>query len=104
MSEPGAPPEQRFGDYYRAIYARGLAGERPSLPVSWAELERRAEEAMEPRVASYVYAGAGTGDTMRANLEAFRRWRIVPRMLREVSARGLATTILRTELPAPVLL
>src|SRR2546430_3670540 len=35
----------------------------------------------------YVWGGAGTGDTMRANLEAFRRWRIVPRMLRDVSER-----------------
>src|SRR5438445_642398 len=104
MSEPGAPPEQRFGDYYRAIYARGLSGERPSLPVSWAELERRAEEAMESRTASYVYAGAGSGDTMRANLEAFRRWRIVPRMLRDVSEVNLATTILGIAASAPVLL
>ena len=96
--------EQRFGDYYREIYARGLAGETPSLPVAWAELERAAESAMEPRAASYVYAGAGSGDTMRANLEAFRRWRIVPRMLRDVSEVKLSTTILGTAAAAPVLL
>lgn len=104
MSEPSAPPEQRFGDYYREIYARGLAGETPSVPVEWTELERSAEEAMEPRAASYVYAAAGSGDTMRANLEAFRRWRIVPRMLRDVSDVTLATTILGTAASAPVLL
>ena len=96
--------EQRFGDYYREIYARGLAGETPSLPVAWADLERAAESAMEPRAASYVYAGAGSGDTMRANLEAFRRWRIVPRMLRDVSEVKLSTTILGTAAAAPVLL
>ena len=96
--------EQRFGDYYREIYARGLAGETPSLPVAWADLERAAESAMEPRAASYVYAGAGSGDTMRANLEAFRRWRIVPRMLRDVSEVTLSTTILGTPAAAPVLL
>jgi len=96
--------EQRFGDYYREIYARGLAGETPSLPVAWAELERAAESAMEPRAAGYVYAGAGSGDTMRANLEAFRRWRIVPRMLRDVSEVKLSTTILGTAAAAPVLL
>jgi lactate 2-monooxygenase len=103
MSEPGAP-RQSFGDYYREIYARGLGGEQPVLPISWAELERAAEEAMEPKAASYVFAGAGSGDTMRANLEAFRRWRIVPRMLRDVSEPRLATAVLGTELPAPVLL
>jgi lactate 2-monooxygenase len=103
MSGPSAP-EQRFSDYYREIYARGLTGVKPALPVSWAELERRAEDAMEPRAASYVYAGAGNGETMRANREAFHRWRIVPRMLRDVSTVRLATTVLGAEVPAPVLL
>ena len=45
---------------------------------------------------------AGTEDTMRANEEAFRRWRIVPRMLRDVSARDLSTTVLGTDCPAPL--
>jgi isopentenyl diphosphate isomerase/L-lactate dehydrogenase-like FMN-dependent dehydrogenase len=103
MIEPGQP-QPPFGDYYREIYGRGLAGETPEIPVEWSELERRAEEALEPRAAAYVWAGAGTGDTMRANLEAFRRWRIVPRMLRDVAQRSLATTLLGTEMPAPVLL
>ncbi len=93
-----------FSDYYREIYARGLAGEQPELPISWAELERRAADAMEPRAAAYVGAGAGTEDTMRENLDAFRRWRIVPRMARDVAARDLGVTVLGTELPAPVLL
>ncbi len=91
-------------DYYREIYARGMMGERPALPISWSELERRATEAMEPRAAAYVHAGAGTEDTMRENLDAFRRWRIVPRMLRDVASRDLSTSILDTEIPAPVLL
>src|SRR3954447_1829635 len=41
---------------------------------------------------------------MRANLEAFRRWRIVPRMLRDVSERDLSTEVLGTPMPAPVAL
>jgi isopentenyl diphosphate isomerase/L-lactate dehydrogenase-like FMN-dependent dehydrogenase len=41
---------------------------------------------------------------MRANLAAFARWEIVPRMLRDVSSRDLSTSILGTALPAPVLL
>jgi len=93
-----------YADFYREIYARGLGGERPSIPVSVAELESAAREAMEPRAAAYVYAGAGTEDTMRANREAFRRWRIAPRMLRDVSERDLTTTVCGTEMPAPVLL
>jgi len=93
-----------FGDYYRGIYARGLAGETPSIPVDWAELEARAEAAMEPRAAGYVFAGAGTGATMRANRAAFERVRIVPRMLRDVSERDLSVELFGRRLPAPVAL
>jgi lactate 2-monooxygenase len=91
-------------DYYREIYARGLGGEAPVIPVAVAELERAAMEAMDPRAANYVGAGAGSEETIRANREAFRRRQIVPRMLRDVSARDLSTTVLDTEMPAPLLL
>jgi lactate 2-monooxygenase len=91
-------------DYYREIYMRGLAGEVPAVPVAIGELERRALEAMEPKAANYVGAGAGSEDTIRANVEAFRRHRIVPRMLRDVAARDLATTVLGTAMPAPLML
>src|SRR4051812_11297058 len=102
MSGAPRPP---FGDYYREIYARGtLANELPTLPVSWSALERAAEEALEPGAAAYVYGGAGGEDTMRANLEAFRRWRIVPRFMSAVGGRDLATEVLETAMPAPVML
>jgi lactate 2-monooxygenase len=91
-------------DYYREIYARGLGGEAPTLPVAIAELERRAAEEMDPKAASYVFAGAGSEDTMDANRAAFARHRLVPRMLRDVGERDLSTTLLGTEMPAPLLL
>ncbi len=93
-----------FADHYREIYARGLGGEQPAIPVAVEELERRAEAAMEERAANYVFAGAGRGATMDANRAAFERRRIVPRMLRDVSARDLSTALLGSELPAPLLL
>jgi lactate 2-monooxygenase len=104
MSELGVPPPEHFGDWQYGLYLRGLAGETPEHPTGLDELERRAAEALEPAPRGYVWGGAGTGDTMRANLEAFRRWRIVPRVLRDVSRRALETTVLGTEMPAPVLL
>jgi len=93
-----------FADYYREIYLRGLGGETPSIPVSVAELERRAAAAMDERAANYVFAGAGSEGTIDANRAAFDRRRIVPRMLRDVAARDLSTTVLGTEMPAPLLL
>ena len=70
----------------------------------WRELEAAATAAMTPEAADYVAGGAGGEETMRANREAFDRWRIVPRMLRDVATRDLSTTVLGTALPAPVLL
>ena len=93
-----------FSDFYRAIYARGLAGERPALPIASSELEQQAEAACTPEAADYIFAGAGTHDTIAENLAAFRRWRIVPRMLRDVARRELQTTVCGTHMPAPVML
>jgi lactate 2-monooxygenase len=93
-----------FADYYREIYARGLAGESPSIPVSVEELESRAEETMDERAANYVFAGAGAEKTIDANREAFDRRRIVPRMLRDIAERDFSTELLGTALPAPLLL
>lgn len=93
-----------FADYYRQIYALGLGGETPSIPVAVAELERMAREAMDERAANYVFAGAGSEGTMDANRAAFERRRIVPRMLRDVADRDLSTNLLGTDMPAPLLL
>src|SRR5215207_5299470 len=99
-----APPPQHHGDWQYGIYLAGIAGERPAHPVGWDELERAAAEALEDAPRGYVWGGAGTGATMRANLEAFARRRIVPRMLRDVAERDLSTTVLGAAMPAPVLL
>src|SRR5438270_3267863 len=105
MSDAETELEQRvFANFQYEIYARGLADERPSVPVSAAALQERARERMSPPAYGYVAGGAGAERTMQANLEAFERWKIVPRMLRDVAVRDLSTTVLGTELPAPVML
>ena len=97
-----APP---FAGYQAEIFLAGMGGSKPEHPVSVAELERVVEETLEDeRATAFVFGGAGREDTMRANLDAFARWRIVPRLLRDVSQRDLSVTVLGTEMPAPVLL
>jgi len=98
-----AEPEL-LAEYQSRILFEGLAGRLPALPLTYDALEREAERRLERGAYGYVAGGAGAEDTMRANREAFRRWRIVPRMLRDVSHRDLATTVLGTAMPAPVLL
>ena len=86
------------------IYQLGLAGKKLSVPIPLSQLEKKAAEVLSPQAYDYV-AGSASGErTARANLAAFDRWRIVPRMLRDVSQRDLAVELLDLTLPAPVLL
>jgi isopentenyl diphosphate isomerase/L-lactate dehydrogenase-like FMN-dependent dehydrogenase len=86
------------------IYLAGLEGKKPPQPLAVEELEDQARSVLPPEAYIYVAGGAGGEDTVRANREAFRRWRIVPRMLRDVSRRDLGVELLGRSLPAPVLL
>jgi isopentenyl diphosphate isomerase/L-lactate dehydrogenase-like FMN-dependent dehydrogenase len=86
------------------IYQLGLAGQKLPVPVPVAALQEKAKEILDARAFDYVAGGAGGELTMRANREAFYRWRIVPRMLRNVSARDLGVELLGAKLPAPVIL
>jgi len=102
----GAPDLQApaFADFQNEIYARGLADETPKLPLGFSGLEERARELLSAEAFDYVAGGAGAERTMRANLLAFERWKIVPRMLRDVSVRDLSSSLLGTALSAPLML
>ncbi|MHA7125616.1 alpha-hydroxy-acid oxidizing protein [Janibacter indicus] len=97
--QPG--PGRRRQD---AIYRPGALGIAPTVPTRSDELETRALAAMSRRAGAYIAGGAGGGATMRANREAFDRWRVVPRMLHATTTRDLSTTLLGTDLTAPLLL
>jgi lactate 2-monooxygenase len=86
------------------IYQLGLAGKKISVPIPLAQLEKKAAEVLPAQAFDYIAGGASGERTMRANLAAFERWRIVPRMLRDVSRRDLSIELLGHTLPAPVLL
>jgi isopentenyl diphosphate isomerase/L-lactate dehydrogenase-like FMN-dependent dehydrogenase len=101
--QPAAPPSigvQRQME----VYLAGVQGKKPVQPFAAEELEQQARELLPPQVYVYVAGGAGGDDTVRANRDAFRRWRIVPRMLRDVSRRDTGVELLGRRLPAPVLL
>ncbi|MGH3799187.1 MAG: lactate 2-monooxygenase [Pseudonocardiaceae bacterium] len=92
-----------FSDFQSEIYLRGLAGERPDLPMTADGLEAAARGVLSAEAFGYVAGGASTERTVAANREAFARWRIVPRMLRGVIERDLSTTVLGTPMRAPIL-
>ena len=87
-----------------AVYAGGVSGRRPRVPVGRERLEEAARGVMSEEAYAYVATGAGAERAMAANREAFDRWRIVPRVLRDASERRLETQLFGRTLPAPVLL
>jgi lactate 2-monooxygenase len=80
-----------------------VSGESP-WPITPEEWETRAAEVLEPGPFDYIAGGAGSEATMRANLEAFERRRLRPRMLTGNSERDISVEVLGTSSPAPFLL
>jgi lactate 2-monooxygenase len=91
-----------FGDFQFEIYLQGLSGVVPSLPMAFAELEAKASAAMSPSVWSYVAGGAGEERTQRANVTAFDRWGLIPRMFVGADQRDLSVEMFGMTLPSPV--
>jgi FMN-dependent dehydrogenase len=99
--EPNMPTPQ-YGDYQSEIYADGLQGKLPRFPLDYPSLERAAIEVLPSWVYSYVGYGAGDGGTQRANIEAFSRYGIVPRMLVSATERDLSVSLFDMHLPSPL--
>ncbi|HEU4455421.1 MAG TPA: alpha-hydroxy-acid oxidizing protein, partial [Longimicrobium sp.] len=85
------------------VYVAGVSGQKPLIPVDVRALEEDARRAMSPEAYAYVAGGAGNESTLRDNRAAFERWRIVPRMLRDVSERDVSVELFGRTLPAPLL-
>lgn len=101
MTDEGSPP---YGPLrLMEVYTQGmLVGQPPTLPPRYEDLEARAKEVMDPEAYAYVAGSAGAERTDRANRTAFERWRIVPRMLRDVDDRDLSVELFGETYPAPV--
>ena len=88
----------------QAIYLAGVAGRKPRVPTLHPTLEARAREAMSPAAFAYVEGGAGEQSTVVANRRDWDAWRIVPRMLRDVSARDTSVELLGRKHETPFML
>lgn len=93
-----------YGDWQLGTYLAGLEGTRPEIPMHFAELARRAEEEMAPEIWSYVAGGAGDEHTQDANVRAFRRYGLMPRMLVGAAERDLSVEVFGQRWPHPLML
>src|SRR5579859_2086925 len=86
------------------IYLDGLAGKKTIVPIHPIALEHKACRSMSKAAFAYIAGGAGTESTMEANQRAFDRWRIVPRMMVDVSHCDMGIELFGQKLSSPLLL
>ncbi|WP_238384237.1 alpha-hydroxy-acid oxidizing protein [Teichococcus vastitatis] len=86
------------------IFTSGFGGRRPLVPCAPEALEHAAQASMTRRAWAYIAGGAGLERTAAANRAAFDHYRILQRMLRDVSERKLAVELFGRIMPLPVLL
>jgi isopentenyl diphosphate isomerase/L-lactate dehydrogenase-like FMN-dependent dehydrogenase len=96
-------PEMSFpiGPATQAGIYGGSADDLPLDPDQW---ESRAAALLKPGPFDYIAGGAGGESTMRANRDAFARWRLRPAMLAGNQQRDLRVSVLGTASPTPFLL
>ena len=88
----------------KEIYLNGFAGKRSPVPVDWHLLEEKARQHMTPEAFAYIAGGAGLESTIASNHSAFSNYKIVPRMLRNVSERDMTIELFGQKIPTPLLL
>lgn len=72
--------------------------------VSLQELEALAERRLGRAAFDYFAGGSADEQTLRDNRAAFDRWRIEPRVLRDLDHPSIGTTVLGTPMAMPVLI
>jgi len=98
-----AAPESRGRTVQSRIYRAGVFGHRPVVPVEPAALEAAARRRTSRTAWAYVAGSAGQQRTARANVAAFDRYRLVPRVLVDVEARDTSVELFGRRIPAPLL-
>lgn len=86
------------------IYSEAAQGRLPAFPVSFVDLEEKARAVIDPHAWGYIEPGAGSGDTLDSNQEAFLDWEIVPRVMSDVSSCRLDVRLFGAALKSPILL
>jgi lactate 2-monooxygenase len=85
------------------IYRAGKRIDPGFIPLAVEDLERKARSLLSAEAYDWIAGSAGGGATARANLAAFERWGIVPRMLCDVSNRDFGVSLFGDRLPVPLL-
>ncbi|KAI8986151.1 FMN-dependent alpha-hydroxy acid dehydrogenase [Trametes punicea] len=94
----------RWSGYMRELFATRRPP--PLGTVDPDKIEAAAREKLKdsPGSFNFVFGNAGSGETYRNNRAAFKKWQIVPRMLRDVTERTIETTLFGVKHPSPLVI
>lgn len=95
-------PTSQYGDYQLEIYSNGLSGTMPRYPVDFAGVEQQAQAVLPWWLHRYVAGGCGNEYTQRANVEAFDKFGLIPRMFNGAAERDLSISLFGMDLPSPI--
>jgi lactate 2-monooxygenase len=99
LQEPAPNPVQ----YETSVYQNGLRYERPPFTFHSEQWESEAAKAMSVNSAGYAIGNAGSGETARKNVDAFKRWSVVPkRLVKSEELPDLTTKIMGHEFQFPI--
>lgn len=85
-----------------SIYSTMHDPDPDRLPIVLEEWEKLAREKLEDGPYYYVAGGAGSGQTMDDNLQAFKNYKIVQKMLNKVDERDLSVELFGKTYPYPL--
>ena len=91
-----------FGDFQIGVYLDAVKGVNSRYPFDFQSIERKASEALPDWVYRYVSAAAGDGRTQRANIAAYSRYGITPRMMVSPPERDLSITLFDKHFDSPI--
>lgn len=91
-------------EWQKEIYLNGFAGKTLSVNISLTSLEQHAKSVLTGRAFEYIAGGAGLEHTVSQNRSAFDQYKIIPRMLNDVSKRDTSVELFGSNMPVPLLL
>jgi lactate 2-monooxygenase len=94
------PDPNNYSAYQREIYSSLRAPIFSTKPSEWEALARAKVPAAN---FGYVYGSASSGTTCAANLSAFDKYRLRPRMLVNATRRDLSVELFGTRYESPIL-
>jgi isopentenyl diphosphate isomerase/L-lactate dehydrogenase-like FMN-dependent dehydrogenase len=91
-----------FGDFQIDVYFDAVNGVTSRYPFDAEAVQRKAAETLPDWVYRYVSAASGDGRTQRENVDAYKRYGIIPRMMVSPPERDLSIDLFGQHFDSPI--